>query len=411
MMASKTKPKPGSFAFGNAGLSEDQAQNIWQALKKAIEEIQNGNASQLRFEELYRNAYTLVLHKYGDLLYKGVSECVSRRLQSTSKTVTTASNEALLETMVAQWDHHKLMMGMIRDILMYMDKTYCKLQKKTPIYDMGLLLFRDHIVRSNQVNQRLKTILLANVYRERTGEVIDHQLMKKCLSMLVEVGVYGPEVYQSEFEKDFLSETRNFYQTEAQDFIAQNTVPDYLRKVESRLAQEDRRADAYLDRSTRPKLRVVVQEELIRKFAKRLVSDEKTGAVPMMTQGAIEDLSRMYTIFACETGMLDHVREAMSSLVKETGTNIVQDKENVKNPTMFVQQVLDARAKFHAIVTQAFKQDRLFVRSLKEALEYFINLDTRAAQYLSLYLDDTLSIHNKTNTFFHSFPSHTHPYT
>lgn len=47
--------KVSSFAFANAGLSDDQAKSIWAALKKAIEEIQNGNASKLRFEELYRS--------------------------------------------------------------------------------------------------------------------------------------------------------------------------------------------------------------------------------------------------------------------------------------------------------------------------------------------------------------------
>ena len=55
-MASKkeVKTKYNSFAFANAGLSDDQAKTIWSSLKKAIEEIQQGNASKLRFEELYR---------------------------------------------------------------------------------------------------------------------------------------------------------------------------------------------------------------------------------------------------------------------------------------------------------------------------------------------------------------------
>ena len=39
----------------------------------AIGEIHNKNASSLSFEELYRNAYNLVLHKHGDLLYAGVT--------------------------------------------------------------------------------------------------------------------------------------------------------------------------------------------------------------------------------------------------------------------------------------------------------------------------------------------------
>lgn len=67
-----------------------------------------------------RNSYTLVLHKHGELLYTGVTECVTNKLMETAKAVTTAATDALLETIVREWEHHKLMMSMIRDILMYM---------------------------------------------------------------------------------------------------------------------------------------------------------------------------------------------------------------------------------------------------------------------------------------------------
>jgi cullin 3 len=295
-----------------------------------------------------------------------------------------------LEVMVDQWEHHKLMMSMIRDILMYMDKTYCKQQKKTPVYDLGLQLFRDNVVRSGTVNQRLKKLLLNNVKAERSGEAIDKVVMKNCLAMLVEVNVTSTDVYQDEFERDFLTQTRTFYQTESQEFMAENTVPDYLKRIETRLRQEEARADQYLDKSSKPKLRAVVQEELISKYAKRLVEDEKTGAGAMFGRNLVEDLARMYSLFVRDPTTLEHLREAMSALVRDTGTNIVKDKENIKNPMLFVQQVLDVRAKFHNFVQLSFKQDRNFARALKEALEYFINLDSRAAQYLSLYIDDML---------------------
>lgn len=44
------------------------------SLASAMDEIHNRNASTLSFEELYRNAYNLVLHKHGNLLYEGISE-------------------------------------------------------------------------------------------------------------------------------------------------------------------------------------------------------------------------------------------------------------------------------------------------------------------------------------------------
>ena len=58
------------------------------------------NASSLSFEELYRNAYNLVLHKHGELLYRGVCTCVQDHLNkvcataSINTTVTAATTQA-----------------------------------------------------------------------------------------------------------------------------------------------------------------------------------------------------------------------------------------------------------------------------------------------------------------------------
>ena len=55
-------------------------ENIWCGLKSAIGEIQKKNNSGLSFEELYRNAYTMVLHKHGDKLYSGLRDVVTEHL-------------------------------------------------------------------------------------------------------------------------------------------------------------------------------------------------------------------------------------------------------------------------------------------------------------------------------------------
>jgi cullin 3 len=395
-----TSPNRGNFSqfsFANVSLSQSSALEIWQSLRVAIEEIHAGNTSKLRYEELYRNAYTLVLHKHGDILYSGVQECISNKLQSTAAELLKCSNDNLIESLVEAFNHHKITMSMIRDILMYLDKTYSKQHKLVVIYEMGLYLFRDQIIRHPQLNPKIKAILLDWVYRERIGEVVDRVLMKNCLSMLVDCnGNHNNqplEVYEKDFEKDFLLQTRQFYQSEASNFISENTVPDYLRKIEQRIREEENRADSYLDKSTKSKLRVAIVEELINKYAQRLVDDSRTGCVAMFQNNQIEDLNRMYTLFSLftrEQKCLDYIRDSMSKLVKKTGTDIVSDKENIKNPNLFVQSVLDCRLKYQTIVEQSFKNDRVFSRCLKESLEYFINFDSRAAQFLSLYIDDML---------------------
>jgi len=48
-------------------MNESEKEKMWGLLKRAIDKIQHKNNSELSFEELYRTAYQLVLHRYGDM--------------------------------------------------------------------------------------------------------------------------------------------------------------------------------------------------------------------------------------------------------------------------------------------------------------------------------------------------------
>lgn len=44
-------------------MNSEQTQKSWTTLKNAIDKIYQKQVSTLSYEELYRNAYNLVLHK------------------------------------------------------------------------------------------------------------------------------------------------------------------------------------------------------------------------------------------------------------------------------------------------------------------------------------------------------------
>eukprot|EP00439_Symbiodinium_sp_Y106_P015440 s3798_g2.t1 len=83
----------------------------WECLKHAIHQIHEHNASSLSFEELYRNAYNLVLHKYGELLYNGVQSVVADHLKIVAQSCVDCPDDRLLEELKKQWDDHKTTMA------------------------------------------------------------------------------------------------------------------------------------------------------------------------------------------------------------------------------------------------------------------------------------------------------------
>jgi len=114
----------------------------WKKLDDAIREIYNHNASGLSFEELYRTAYNMVLHKHGARLYDKLAENLKGHLREMGKLVEAAQGGLFLEELQRRWADHIKALQMIRDILMYMDRTFIPSSKKTPVFDHGLELER-----------------------------------------------------------------------------------------------------------------------------------------------------------------------------------------------------------------------------------------------------------------------------
>ncbi|XP_009623064.1 cullin-3A-like isoform X1 [Nicotiana tabacum] len=363
------------------------AEKTWKILEHAIHEIYNHNASGLSFEELYRNAYNMVLHKFGEKLYSGLVSTMTSHLKEIAKSIEAAQGGLFLEELNRKWAEHNKALQMIRDILMYMDRTFIPSTHKTPVHELGLNLWRDHIIHSSKIQKRLQDTLLELVQHERTGEVINRGLMRNVIKMLMDL---GSSVYQEDFEKPFLEVSADFYRLESQQFIECCDCGDYLKKAEKRLNEEIERVSHYLDAKSESKITNVVEKEMIESHMHRLVHMENSGLVNMIVDDKYEDLGRMYNLFRRVPTGLALIRDVMTSHIREIGKQLVTDPERLKDPVDFVQRLLDEKDKHDKIISSAFNNDKTFQNALNSSFEYFINLNPRSPEFISLFVDDKL---------------------
>ncbi|KAF3333088.1 hypothetical protein FCM35_KLT02665 [Carex littledalei] len=171
------------------------ADRTWQIIEHGINQIFNHNDRELSMEELYRAAYNMVLHRFGEMQYNGLVVTVTRHLEEMRKSIESAEG-SFLDELNRKWTDYTESMQKIRDILMYMDRSYVPTHHKTPIKEVGLNLWRDHIIHSAKIQTLLVDSLLEEIHRERMGEVINHGLMRNVIKMLTELGVYQ-EVLES----------------------------------------------------------------------------------------------------------------------------------------------------------------------------------------------------------------------
>eukprot|EP00882_Tetradesmus_deserticola_P002834 GHRQ01003012.1.p1 GENE.GHRQ01003012.1~~GHRQ01003012.1.p1 ORF type:complete len:735 (+),score=416.28 GHRQ01003012.1:173-2206(+) len=329
----------------------------------------------------------MVLHKFGDKLYNGVAGALRSHLAGVAARIEAAQGLPFLKELKSCWDDHNKSTQMIRDILMYMDRTYVTQQHKAPVFQLGLDLWREQVVRQPQIHQRLLAILGDMVSRERAGEIVDRALLRATTQMLMDL---GKPTYEEDFERHFLATAADFYAKEAQEVIASSNAPEYMLKAERRLAEEVERVKNYLDESTEPKITHVAEHELITVQMKALVEMEGSGLVPLLMDDKYEDLGRMYSLFKRVDDGLALLRSVMGSHIKEEGRALVNDPEKTKDPVEYVSVLLGMRDKYEASISRAFADDKSFRNTLNQSFEAFINQQQRSPEFISLFIDDRL---------------------
>ncbi|TRY73733.1 hypothetical protein TCAL_06696 [Tigriopus californicus] len=372
-------------------MDEKYVENIWNLLKEAIQEIQRKNNSGLSFEELYRNAYTMVLHKHGERLYTGLKEVVTAHLESKVRSdVLGALNNHFLQTLNGAWNDHQTSMVMIRDILMYMDRVYVQQNNCENVYNLGLSLFRDQVVRYGGIGNHLRHTLLDMIMKERRGEKTDRLAVKNACQMLMMLGIETRRVYEEDFENHFLKQSAHFYKIESQNFLAENSASVYIHKVEQRINEEAERATHYLDESTEPRIVEVVEEELIKRHMKTIVDMENSGVVHMLINQKTEDLACMYNLFRRVADGHKTMADCVSEHLRGVGKDLVAEDGQASNAIIYIQNLLDLKDRYDRFLAVSFASDKFFKQIISGDFEHFLNLNKRSPEYLSLFIDDKL---------------------
>lgn len=280
---------------------------------------------------------------------------------------------------------------------MYMDRTYTQQQRRRPVYQLGLHLFRLTVWEHPQVKERAIDLLMATIASERNGLLTDDRsVIKQTLGMLLELGQSdGSNVYEGDFETLFLAQTQEFYRIESQGYLSQNTATDYVAKATKRLEEEKDRSTALaLPLTTETPLQSIIETELVERHARTLVDMDHSGFAAMLKdETKLSELRDMYTLFARVPTSVDNLREALAERIKADGKVLITDQEKgASDPPAFVRGVLTMRDRYDKIVDFSFRGEKRARKRMRESFEDFLNTDARAASCLSVYVDELLRV-------------------
>lgn len=305
----------------------------------------------------------------------------------------------LLNELKHRWSNHQIMNKWLKKFFTYLDRYYVKHHSLPTLEQAGLQHFKTEIYQNSKENTT--SAIIALIDEEREGEIIDKTLVKSIVELYESMGMGSLESYTSDLETPLLEATRSFYGRKREDWIAKDSTPDYLIKAEKALGEEKTRVVEYLNPATEPKVRKVVEDEILQKVQMNLLEKEGSGCSVLLANDKTEDLQRMFQLFSRLENGLQPMANIVEKFITSQGNACIEkrqarldsgEKDKNDDPE-FVKSLIDLHEKYLGVIRETFASHHLFQKALKNSFEEIVNNDVgnfSNAELMSTFCDRVL---------------------
>ncbi|KAJ7127630.1 Cullin [Mycena epipterygia] len=370
----------------------------------------------------------------GSDLYNKLTDYFANHFKPIVQKAELLQDEALLRYYAAEWDRYTTGANYLNRLFTYLNRYWVKRERDEgkkavyQVYTLALAQWRQHLFTPLQ--PPITSAILRLVTAQRDGAQIDQALVKKVVDSFVSLGLDAADpnkecldVYKDQFEAPFLTATETYYAAEASAFLnaggteGSGNIPEYLKKAEARLREEEERVVRYLHAKTRKELVGRCETVLLRAHAPRMWDAFQT----LLDFDADEDLQRMYALLARIPEGLEPLRRKFEAHVKAAGLGAVaalvggggaddtkakaggdEGKGGELDPKAYVDALLAVHEKNAATVARSFKGEAGFAAALDKACREFVNRNeatgtsaARSPELLAKHADMLLRKSNK----------------
>lgn len=344
-----------------------------------------------KFQTLHYKVYTIVKNMHGQQLYFRLVHLIERHCKVNVRTnILVNFNVNFLQSVVQAMEDHKTAMGIIMDIFIYLDRAIVQYMDDGSVYNMGIKMFLNHVIKYERIKDHLSDTLLALIAEDRKCGVVDTNLIKRACSVLSGL---GHSVYYEHFERPFVLQSVRFFQEIAHKLLSSKecSIADYLNKVEKFITDEEFRACLCFEKSTKNAITKVIKTEMIENKLQLIIGHETTGLSYMLNYEKLGDLKLVYKMVGTIKEGIFVMTQYLSKYFREVGKSIVEKYSADMDAIEFVQRIIDLTEKVSNYLTTCFDQDPIPYKTFSKDYEYIINLDPKMPCHLAKYCNSILS--------------------
>lgn len=370
---------------------------LWKILKSSINSIYLNETSQLSFEKLYHIVYLLILKKYGMNLYEKLKEYICeqlKKLKYVELEFKKIESQMFLERILKIWELQCNKMKLISDIMIYMDKFYCKMNGKLLVYDMGLDSFRTEIVVP--LSDKLDQALLEEIKKARCKiqDRLSYPLLTKVIHMMKTLVNNGDSYLTTTFEPKFLKDTEIFYK-EALRF-SHNDAIMYIEKAKEWLDYEYHINKEFLEDDLCSKSRNIVKNVLVSEKMDDIIKDAMSIFI---NTNEFDKINLLYDLY----------NSNKQKVISQLGNCFLDDALNIKENELmkkkslvaisYICSVIQLKNKYMDVISTLHDDSTASLRMLNECLSIFLDKNSRKfTEFIAIYIDHLLKSYKELNS-------------
>ncbi|UJR37529.1 hypothetical protein I4U23_030231 [Adineta vaga] len=403
--------------INNYYISSERDNAILQGAREKTEAEKNASIKDKKDNENVESEKKLP----GGELYYYLKDYCRQRLEKIAENGDNLRNEEFLRFYAKTWKTYQFLSQVINSLFTPMNNNWISRQHKSDItgihdvYTTAMYIWRD--VFFKEKNQSLAQTCLKLIRDEREGKYVDPLLIRQVIQSYVSAGYTEQErknsnnrttvtpsleTYTNYFEKQFLQETEEFYTIKSNEYLKDNSVLDYLKKITQHLAQEEHRTRECLHPTTLSKIKPLLETILIENKLQLIYPD----AIQLLRMEKTDDLRIIFDLINRIEGANAPIQKEIESLIYQNGIAAIEGIKATadKEPGSYVEAIIGVYTRFTNLIDNAFCNERGYLTALNKACSKFINdnavtqeakRSTKSSELLSRYCDILLRKGNK----------------
>lgn len=370
-------------------------ETLWDILKDAIDHIYADQVGELSFELLYRTVYTLVLRRKASELYGHLKSYLGDKLDELGqKSLKGVKGFELLQKLFEIWKSQCHYFKLISDVMIYMDKVYCKYERKMETYDMGLESFKNRII--NPIKEHIDEAMLLDINKVRSqgsSEVPQVDTWRGIIAMMETLEDEKDNYFSAHFEPVLLQETENYYKN-AVNYEELSPV-EYLETMRKLKSYEFSLDQKFINVDSTVKVTTVLEKVLI-------WTEQFMDAVPVLMRDALTnnnvELLRELCSLSSEEKYCTKILGCIKGCIWEDLTSLTVDKNSRKRAqiaTQWTNRVIGIYNYYQSLLSTVdlnvftFEgQDNSSLNVIHEVIGNYLKEDAvQTCEFITLHLD------------------------